>query len=334
MGIRKEKFSFWLKTEQSVLLIGRVGTGKTSMIREGFADNGLKLGEQVAYYSPHERNFVGDPYEAKVILFDELNDKDAQLAAMEIFKGLWQGKPIKTKSVWGSFSLVFAEDGEVECYPDNLLLDRFSVNVEVPNRPSYDYFEKKYGDKLAKVVIEWWDELPDEEKKKVSPRRLDYTLTIRQQKGDMRDVLPITSNVSKLTTALNIGPVSEKLEALMKVNDDNATRSFLANSTNFDFAVNYIKASEPLMSYFLPFFTREQLGGLMSDDEKVCRFVVDGCNKVPFFTTVCKDILMANANNRLVKRIRREMLKSTSVAAAAYLPQKMDAGKTDEDLEG
>ena len=79
--------------------------------------------------------------------------------------------------------------------------------------------------------------MPEEEKDKVSPRRLQYALDTYKNKGDIRDVLPSSSNVSKLNSVLNSGPTLEKLEELIKSKDVEEAKNFLSNENNYSSAI-------------------------------------------------------------------------------------------------
>lgn len=329
------KTEFWAKHGKNVLLMGLSGVGKTSIIRESLEHFGYKFGEDVAYYSTHSSDFVGDPTKAKVILFDDLNDPLAQKAAQEV-SGLrvWKGVPV-TGCVWGAYTITTKEvEVELPKLKSPVVYDTrarfskpekqtefiqekvncplevqscFEVKIEVPCRPESTYLKEQFGERIATAAIQWWDELSDEYKDLVSPRTLTQALVNYKNRGDMRDILPVNSNVSKLTNLLNTGPISEKLEELMKVNDDVATKNFLENGNNFGAALKFIPRSETLMKYFLPLLSEEKLGILMNDDDKVCNFIIENSATIPVFKDVCKKIIDVNVNVRLSKKIRRTL---------------------------
>src|SRR5690606_36331595 len=194
--------------------------------------------------------------------------------------------------------------------------DRFHINIEIPYKPNGEWFKSRFGDRIANAAVQWWEELPDEEKLRVSPRRLEYALNLYELKGDMRDVLPITSNVSKLTTALNIGPITEKLETLMRSKDTAEARTFLSNENNYASAMMYILESDTLMAYFLPLLSKEKLASLMADQDKACKHIIGNSDRVPLFMDVCKQLLHANTNQRLVKKIRRALTENQDLATS------------------
>ena len=328
------KFEFWQRHAQNVLLIGRSGVGKTELIREGLEKFGYKFGENAAYYSSHANDFVGDPTTAKVLVFDNLNDPQAQKAANEVL-GLrvWKGKPV-TAFAWGAFTIESVEKVEVpgkrfdvtRCEydvtsPPELLAQAFQVAVEVPYKPRLAWFEAQFGSRLTQVAFQWWEELDETEQHKVSPRRLADALKLYTARGDIRDVLPISSNVSKLMTGLNVGPVTERLEDLLKSGDKNAAKTFLANENNYVAAMKYIPSSEPFKAFYLPLLNKEKLAALLADDEKVCSYIIANTVMVPEFMGVVKEVLNANVNNRLCKKIRRALVENQALADSFSQPE-------------
>ena len=118
------------------------------------------------------------------------------------------------------------------------------------------------------------DELTDDIKKSVSPRRLQYALDMFVNKGDIRDVLPANSNVTKLLTSLKTGPITEKIDELMANRDEDKARTFLENENNFAAAIKFIGKSDTLLEYFAPLMPHEKLASLMSTDDKLCGFII------------------------------------------------------------
>ena len=130
----------------------------------------------------------------------------------------------------------------------------------------------------------------------------------------MRDVLPVNSNVSKLTNSLNQGPMTEKLDMLKKSGDAQEARTFLQNENNYASAMKYISKSETLMEYFVPLLPKEKLGVVMNEDDKLCNFIISQADKVPNFKSACKEIIDANTNARLAKKIRKALQENQDLA--------------------
>lgn len=259
--------------------------------------------------------------EVEALFFDEFNrsPKKVRNAVMELmqFKSINGFKFPNLRMVWAAIN---PDDDEDETYDverlDPAQADRYHIQVEVPYEPNKDWFREEYGQRIADSAIQWWEELTDEQKSLVSPRRLQYALDIFRERGDMRDILPITTNISKLTSALNTGPVTEKLENLMRSKDPAEARSYLSNENNYTSAMKHIVKSETLMNYFLPLLPKEKLGVIMADEDKLCNYIINNSDKIPVFREICKSILDANTNARVAKKIRKTLQDNEALSTA------------------
>lgn len=259
--------------------------------------------------------------EVEALFFDEYNrsPKKVRNAVMELiqFKSINGMKFPNLKIVWAAIN---PDEDENETYDverlDPAQADRYHVTVEVPYRPNAEWFREKYGQRQGDSAIQWWDDLSEEEKNRISPRRLQYALDVYTERGDMRDVLPYTANVSKLTSALNTGPITEKLETLIQSRNVAEARSFLSNENNYAAAMKFIPKSETLVSYFIPLLPKEKMAVLMSEDDKIGNYIISNSDKVPVFKSVCKEILDAKTNDRLAKKIRRAFTENQELAIA------------------
>lgn len=302
------KFKFWTDHKKNCLLYGRTGVGKTEIIREYLEKVGLKYGESVAYYSTHDNDFVGDPTKAEVILFDDLNDPQAQKAAHEV-SGLkvWKGVPV-TAYVWGTYKITNEnEESEVPLAGD------FEVIVQIPNTLNKEWFVEQFGERIANSASEWWDGLGEKEKSLVSPKMLAAALRIFKDRGDMRDVLPMQCNVARLAVSLNTGPVQERLEDLAKEGSEEKSRAFLSNENNLAAAMKHIVKSQPLMNMFLPLIPSSRLVAFMWEDDRVFRHVLENSKEL-YYRGLCKEILQANVSHGLCKKIRRWLVEHDAVA--------------------
>lgn len=293
----QEKFTFWLEHNLDVLVSGGHGCGKTATMLAFFASNNLTLGKEIAYFSVGLGEFVGDVLQARVVYFDDLADEKAMRVASELIGlRLWKGEKVSAP-VWGC---LFETEPQENCGVDN----PFAISVWLPNRPHPGNFSD-FPESMSKAALEWHESIPSEEvRAMVSPRRLRLALDVLQAKGDIRDVLPMEANVSKLITTINLGPIAERLDELCKSNDTAQIKVFLANDNTMTSAMKYIVESDSLMAVFLPHLSNEQLASLMTTDDRIFRYIVTHL-EVPVFKQVCDEIVKAGVAHRLVKKIRR-----------------------------
>lgn len=261
--------------------------------------------------------FAEDSVEA--LFFDEFNraPKKVRNAVMELlqFKSINGKKFNNLKIIWAAINPE-DEEGEYDVEKlDPAQKDRFHIINKIPYEPDGEFFKAKFGEHVAKVAIAWWRELPDEEKEKISPRRLEYALNVRQlDKGDMRDVFPKSAGVTKLIEAFKHGNTPDKLESLMKDGDVDIARQFLSHENNFSSSMKYIPASEIMMKFFLPLLNPEKLAKVMVEQESCCTYIIENSSAIPLFQSACKNILDANTNAKLVKRIRTVLTENESLA--------------------
>jgi len=254
--------------------------------------------------------------EIEALFFDEFNrsPKKVRNAVMELlqFKSINGHVFPKLRLIWAAIN---PEDDSLNSYDvekmDPAQKDRFHVFVSVPYKPNVEWFRDKYGKKIADASVCWWNEL--ENKDEVSPRRLQYALDTYLKKGDLRDVLPPSSNVSKLYNALSSGPVLEKLHEFMSSGRQEEAIVFLSNENNFASAIKYIVKSNDLMAYFLPLIPKEKISAILSQNDSTSSFIISNSLRVPVFKEICGEVIKASTNSSLVKKIRRHFTESQFV---------------------
>lgn len=247
----------YLNLNYNVLLSGRHGVGKTTVIKEVFDKKGYTYLYASASTLDPWVDFVGVPKvvnrEGKsstlelirprlieddlidVIFLDEFNRAPSKVinAVMELlqFKSINGHKLNRLKCIWAAIN----PEDEDETYSVNHLdpahVDRFHVKIDVPFKVDTDYFNAKYP-AIGTVFINWWNSIPENIRFLVSPRRLDYAADAFINDCRLEDFLPSESNVKNLRTALKSLPFhkqiadvksAEEAEALLK-NINNATK--------------------------------------------------------------------------------------------------------------
>lgn len=273
--------------------------------------------------------------EIEALFFDEFNrsPKKVRNAVMELiqFKSINGLKFPNLRVVWSAINPDDEKTYDVEKI-DPAQEDRFHVKVEMPYEPNVVWFRQEYGQRIADAAIEWWHELPTKEKDAISPRRLQYALDIYREQGDVRDVLPIESNISKLLGSLHTGPITEKIESLMKSKDTQEARLFLKNENNYVAAMKYISKSPTLMEFFLPLLPKEKMSLLVSEDDKCSNYIISNSGKVSDFMFVCKQIMMSDSGSRIAKKIRRFLTENQNIADAWEAESKVSTIKEREAL--
>lgn len=208
MGLEK-KLLIYAEHDLNVLLIGSHGIGKT-IITKGIAE---KLGLQFKYYSastldpfseligipvPQENKTIEyyrpeELQNAEFVFFDELNRAHPRTlnAVLEIiqFKSI-NGVPLKNlKIIWAAINPP-GEDYQVEEL-DPVLVDRFHIHITMVPTIYVPYLETKMPTEIAVALRDWWTEdLSEEQRKIVTPRRIEYIGTLIGKNIPFRDAIP------------------------------------------------------------------------------------------------------------------------------------------------
>ncbi len=326
------KLDFWIKHGFNVLFVGKHGVGKTAIIKAAFDRAGLRWRYFSASTMDPWVDFIGVPRVAKrqdgseylelvrpkefqddeieALVFDEFNrsHKKIRNAVMELiqFRSI-NGKRFKNlRLVWAAINPDDDERYDVESL-DPAQEDRFHIKVVVPYKCNKVYFTEHYGRDNASAAIGWWNELPPEQKQLVSPRRLDYALMVHEANGDIVDVLPASSNVGKLKTALRVGPISGVLREYEKNSDRSMASRFLRSENNYAAAITYILKSSKYMDFFLPLLEKEKISSLVAEDEKVLHHVTRHCGDHNIFAEIVRSLLNVSRNKKLIKTITTDL---------------------------
>ena len=374
--IRAEKLDFWIEHGYNVLMVGKHGVGKTSIVQAAFERH---FGDHWRYFSastldpwvdlvgvPKERidkdgvsyldlvrprEFAYDQIEA--MFFDEFNraHKKVRNAVMELlqFRSINGKKFENLKIIWAAINPKDEGDYDVDEL-DPAQDDRFQIKAYLPYKPDDSYFKTKYG-KNGSSAISWWSELPDAEKDKVSPRRLDYALDIYSKDGDLRDVLPASPNINKLVAVLRHGPVGDMLAQFQeRFNEEairskqsknplleqikNEARTFLANENNYAAAVDWIKKHVSRQNFFYPLLTKERLSSLAVADNKILDIIINKAVDEPIFLEVIQDFTAAKQNKTLVAKIDKKLKENRELQGKLLesMPSSLLAGKFSANL--
>ena len=334
MIINPDKLDFWIKNNFNVLFVGKHGVGKTSIVVEAFNRNKLKW----KYYSAATMDpwvdFIGVPREQKdqnnqsyldlvrpiewtndsieALFFDELNRsaKKIRNAVMELiqFKSINGKKFNNLKIIWAAINPDDDEETEYDVEKlDPAQQDRFHIYIEIPYKPDTMYFKHKYGEQITSGAMEWWNNLPDEMKNQISPRRLDYALQIYSLNGDVRDALPAASNVSKLLVSLKRGAITRVLDDLLVTPDAEKAKifEFFSNENNYTSSIDYVLKHHAKYKELIKYFPPEKISSIVQTESNIIlAHIVAQLKDTPVYQNVLKDILSANKNEKFIKIIK------------------------------
>jgi hypothetical protein len=249
----------------------------------------------------------------EVIFLDEYNraPKKMKNAVMELiqFKSVNGKKFPNLKAVWASIN-PDDSSGTYDVEPlDPAQYDRFHVHLKVDYRPCPVYLENKYGSRMAAAALEWWGALTATMKDTVSPRRLCYALDFYLEDGDIRDILPEDTNVSRLIELLVTKPIDVLVQEIYDSKDAHETKAFINNENNLMKALEIIKSKPEYQDYFFPNLNNERASSLLSD-EQVRKNILSNISNFPNYEDLIKGVLQANANKALVEEITIDYLKN------------------------
>lgn len=298
-----KKLDFWIKNNYNVLFSGHHGVGKTAKIIEAFNRNGLKWKYFSASTLDPWVDFCGIPKEitdengksyidlirpkcfaedeVEAIFLDEYNraNSKVQNSTMELiqFKSINGRKFNNLKFIWAAINPPKTNDSDIEYSVEKLdpaQIDRFQIYVEIPYKLSVPYFIHKFGENVALIAANWWNELTESDKMGVSPRRLDYALDVYIAGGDIRDVVPKNINVNKLVNELSNGSYRSRLEKIFEDKNNEAAKAFLDDVNCLDNTLSYIVKNDEYLSFFLPHIPNESRAQLAVVNKNVLTHMI------------------------------------------------------------
>lgn len=278
--INQARLRQYLKLNYNVLFIGLHGVGKTAVIKSAFTE---AYGDRWKYFSASTLDpwvdFVGVPKsvddpkggqyldlirpkfikydEVEAIFFDEFNRAPDKVinAVMELiqFKSINGHKLNNLKVVWAAINPEDEDDTYSVNHLDPAQLDRFQVHLQIPYKVDEDYFEEKYP-MIGPLLCQWWNALPGDIQKLVSPRRLDYAADAHVNNCRLEDFLPNCTNVTKLRKLLQSIPFHKQLKSIKTEAEAGA---FLADVNNTTTLLELVKSNDPSAIEFFKSFGKK-----------------------------------------------------------------------------
>jgi hypothetical protein len=320
----------------NVLITGAHGVGKTSIIKQVFEENGLVLNQSWLYFSGATLDpwvdFIGIPKEIEhngrkcieiippkafanegeiqAIFIDEFNRSPSKIrnALLELcqFKSINGRKFPNLKVVWAAINPEDEENTYDVERLDPAQKDRFPGNqIFVPYACDTEYFKNKYGKDIASVSIGWWNGLPDNIKKQISPRRLDYALEYMAKGIPLEDILPKDSNINKLRQDLSNGPIENKLFKIYESKNIKEAKLFLNSENNYSAAIKIINLNKDYINFFVPLIKKEKLCMLIADENMtIGNHILENKDSCQAFADAIQQILTASSNPKALMKIR------------------------------
>jgi hypothetical protein len=324
-NVKDRDLDFWIEMGYNAMFIGRHGVGKTHKIQAAFERNGLKWRYFSAATMDPWTDFVGVPKErtegdltfldfilprdmadnsVEALFFDEFNraPKKVRNAVMELiqFKSINGRKFPNLKLIWTAVNPDDDDDLDFDVEPlDPAQEDRFQIQVEIPYKPDLAYFQKKYGPESGKGAVDWWDGLPEEMKRLISPRRLDYAVQVHIDYGNLKHVLPAGAPTAKLSEVLQHGPPEQTIRKFMSQNDEAGARRWLAHMNNLEGVKGLIVDDEAVRSFALPLLGPELVTTLMSKNKAIKQEITNHPLK---YASIIRDV----ASGSQVAKIKKE----------------------------
>ena len=293
----EKKLKFAFENIMNVLVEGKHGVGKTSIIHNVLEAEGLTLGKDYVCFSAATMDpwidFLGiprlsenngipvvklvkpeyiDANSIQVLFFDEFNraPKRVRNAVMELiqFKSVNGVKFPKLKCIWAAIN----PDDDSGTYDveriDPAQLDRFQLQFQIKEELNIDYFIKKFGEEKASSAQEWYESLDDAQRNVISPRRVQYALEILKNGGDPADVFPVQIDANDFANSINSLTTKTILMRAANNNDLHTIKELLKD---FDTVMNAVsKTQNPvIMNACAESMNEEQLASCLVKNEKM-----------------------------------------------------------------
>lgn len=248
MAVNMTLLKLYAQKGYNVLFSASHGVGKTAITKAVFDEVFGEMGKKWLYFSAATLDpwvdLVGVPHSGKTpdgqpllellrpqwvyeeiegIFFDEINRAPDKVrnALMELiqFKSINGFKMSKLKSIWAAENPWDEESTYSVNKLDPAQKDRFQIQIELENKPDTVYFRGKYP-VLGPKFLEWWTALSADNKKLVSPRRLEDAILVYQDGGDLKQVLPAATNVAALVEIINKEAILKQIQDVLALPAD------------------------------------------------------------------------------------------------------------------
>lgn len=321
--VSDEQLKTWLELKKNVLFYGDHGVGKTTMIKDSWD----KLGLKSAFFSGSTLDpwvdligipkIVGRGKSARIefalpqtidedleaIFFDEFNRSPAAVrnAVLELiqFKSINGRLFPNLKVVWAAANSPDSDNNYDVEQIDPAQEDRFHVIVKLSGKPCLQYFTEKYGEEVAKGSLKWHENLPEEIKKLISPRRLDYALDyVLNDGGEARDVLPDERiNISMFTRSIRGNAKLRELLKLRKEADTEGLKKFFTSQKNVQPCLKDIIKNYDLSNAFIEYGDKEEVMAYATSDEPFSILVYQESSKNEDLKKVLNDYRKIHSKN-------------------------------------
>jgi hypothetical protein len=315
------QLEFAVKNNYNVLLIGDAGVGKTAVIKQVFESMNFSYMYFSAATMDPWVDFVGVPKEVEdadgnkyldlirpkqfafdtvdAIFMDEYNRAAPKVrnSTMELiqFKSINGKKYNRLKMVWAAINPYSEDDNKYNVEElDPAQLDRFDFHIEIPYKINMEYFTLKYPT-IARPSAEWWNALPAEQKKIVSPRRLDKALQTFTEGGDLSWVIPKGVNVSQLAISLKYGCYQDRLKEVFESKNEADIKKLVNDKNTLSDFVKHIVKNKDYCNFFLPFVSDERLSSLL-EHEQIIDYLMQ-----PEVVIMRKNLIRSIVNTKSVK---------------------------------
>ena len=312
------KLDFWINKNRNVMMFGKHGVGKSTMIMSAFERSGLILNESYKMFSGGTLDpwvdFIGIPKKItgsdgadvlgyirpeymndklEAIFMDEYNrtSKAVRNALMELiqFKSINGRSFPNLKMVWAACNPDGQDAYDVE-EVDPAQGDRFQIIINLPYKPSKKYFTIKYDENIAEQAINWWNSLPEEAKELVSPRRLDYAIEYIKDGGDVAEVLPVNSNITSFKETIFLCPIVKSLRVAIQKTDGDEIKSLLNDPQNLEVLKDKVFKDKEYYFWLCKYLNEEQLSILLNSSDPFFEWCITNYKIIPIVVSVLQSI--------------------------------------------
>jgi hypothetical protein len=334
MELTPELIKFALDENLNLLVESTSGTGKSTIILEELKKHKINFKYFSAALIDPFIELTGIPFSVKsnektyidyalpkgledveVFFIDEYNraPKKTLQCLMELvqWKSINGRKLPKLKCVFAAINPYDADNEEYNVeYMDLAQADRFQLRVKMESKINFEFFEKKYGKKIATAACDYYNKLPKEIRSKVlTPRRVEYGLDVWLKGGSLRWVFPETeTNISSLEKQLADGSYVEQMQTTFQSRDEFKAKKQMQDQNFYFNTRDDIFQDKEKIEFFLPLISAEEMTALLSNDTRIHKYIEE--NLEDFKNIFCVRATNKVNYNNLPSKLKTKLLQN------------------------